>query len=85
MGSVASEDDASTAISVSLSELNNDTVSLETLERAFGPASLGIIIVRDLPPEYPDLRHMLLSYSSYLANLSEKTLGECKSSRRPLA
>ncbi|KAK1085470.1 hypothetical protein LTR33_002080 [Friedmanniomyces endolithicus] len=74
MGSVASEDDASTAISVSLSELNNDTVSLETLERAFGPASLGIIIVRDLPPEYPDLRHMLLSYSSYLANLSEKTL-----------
>jgi len=85
MGSVASEDDASTAVSVSLSELKNDTVSLETLERAFGPASLGIIIVRDLPPGYPELRHKLLSYSSYLANLPEDTLGECESSSRPQA
>ncbi|RMZ33237.1 hypothetical protein D0859_02634 [Hortaea werneckii] len=57
------------AISVSLSELQNSSVSLETLEEAFGPASLGIIIVRDLPEKFLDLRKRLLSYSSYLANL----------------
>ncbi|KAI7213431.1 Clavaminate synthase-like protein [Hortaea werneckii] len=57
------------AISLSLSELQNSSVSLETLEDAFGPASLGIIIVRDLPEEFLNLRKRLLSYSSYLANL----------------
>ncbi|RMX95686.1 hypothetical protein D0868_11597 [Hortaea werneckii] len=57
------------AISVSLSELQNSSVSLETLEDAFGPASLGIIIVRDLPENFLNLRKRLLSYSSYLANL----------------
>lgn len=63
------------AVSVSLNELRNGSVTLDTLEEAFGPASLGIIIVRDLPSEYVELRRRLLSYSSYLANLPGEELG----------
>lgn len=63
-------------VSVSLSELENDDTSLETLEQAFGPDSLGIIIVRDLPASFALLRHKLLSFSSYLANLPAAELGE---------
>jgi hypothetical protein len=62
------------AVSVSLQELRDGSVSLETLEEAFGPASLGIILVRDLPEEYKELRVKLLSMSSYLANLGEGEL-----------
>ena len=64
-----------TAVTVSLKDLHSGDVSLETLEQAFGPASLGIIIVRDLPVEYVELRRTLLSYSSYLGNLPEAELG----------
>ena len=63
------------AISVSLKELKDGSVSLETLEQAFGPDSLGIFIVRDLPGEFAELRKTLLSLSSYLANLPEDVLG----------
>ncbi|KAK3070646.1 hypothetical protein LTR53_010099 [Teratosphaeriaceae sp. CCFEE 6253] len=65
---------APAAVSVSLSELEEGAVSLETLEQAFGDASLGIIIVRDLPAEYTKLRQRLLSYSSYLGNLPSEEL-----------
>jgi len=51
------------------------SVSFSLLEEAFGPTSLGIIIVRDLPAAFVDLRQRLLSYSSYLASLSESELG----------
>lgn len=47
------------------------SVSFSTLEAAFGPESLGIIIVKDVPSEFVQLRHRLLSYSSYLGNLPE--------------
>lgn len=63
-----------TAISVSLSDLESGTVDLSTLEQAFGPNSLGIILVRDLPSTYPALRKKLLSYSSFLANLPASEL-----------
>lgn len=63
------------AISVSLDELHDGNVSLETFERAFGPDSLGIILVRDLPTEFVNLRARLLSLSSYLANLPASELG----------
>jgi hypothetical protein len=63
------------AVTVSLKELQDGSVSLETLEEAFGPASLGIIIVRDLPSNFVSLRRTLLSYSSYLGNLPETELG----------
>jgi hypothetical protein len=51
-------------------------VSFSTLEEAFGPESLGIIIVKDVPSEFIHLRHRLLSYSSYLGNLPAFRLGQ---------
>ncbi|KAK4502708.1 hypothetical protein PRZ48_006134 [Zasmidium cellare] len=75
MGSIAAEERPS-AVSVSLQELKDGTVSLETLEQAFGPASLGIIIVSGLPEEYAGLRRSLLSYASYLANLPDEELAK---------
>jgi len=77
MGSIAKEDDRPAAVSVSLQELREGNVSLETLEQAFGPASLGIIVVRGLPDEFHRLRSELLSLSSYLGNLPESELGMC--------
>ena len=77
MGSV--EEDGQTspiAVSVSLEELRDGSVSLETLEQAFGPESLGIILVRDLPAAFAEMRVELLSLSSYLANLPATELGE---------
>lgn len=52
-----------------------DNVDFSILEEAFGPASLGIIVVKDLPSKFHDLRHRLLSYSSALGNLSPEDLG----------
>ncbi|OQO06102.1 hypothetical protein B0A48_08690 [Cryoendolithus antarcticus] len=48
----------------------------EDCETAFGPESLGIIIVRDLPKEFVSLRQKLLSMSSYLANLEAEELAK---------
>ncbi|KAK6432145.1 hypothetical protein LTR95_011688 [Oleoguttula sp. CCFEE 5521] len=64
------------AITVSLNDLAHGNVSLDTLETAFGPESLGIIIVRDLPKEFVSLRQKLLSMSSYLANLEGEQLAK---------
>ncbi len=47
----------------------------QTLEEAFGPSSLGILIVKDLPSRFYQLRHQVLSYASYLANLTSEELG----------
>jgi hypothetical protein len=52
-------------------------VDFSTLEEAFGSSSLGIIIVKDLPAKFVELRHKLLSYSSYLANLPAEELSRC--------
>ncbi|PHH73270.1 hypothetical protein CDD82_5565 [Ophiocordyceps australis] len=54
---------------VSLQDLANGTVSFETLQQAFGPASLGILLVKNLSPEFAQLRRLVLSYASYLGNL----------------
>lgn len=51
------------------------SVPLSSLDDAFGPSSLGIIIVKDLPQRFQELRGRVLSYSSYLANLPEHELG----------
>ena len=61
-------------VSASLQDLKDGTVPLESLVDAFGPDSLGIIIVTDLPPEYIDLRRRLLSLSSYFAALPPSQL-----------
>ncbi|KAI4865311.1 Clavaminate synthase-like protein [Hypoxylon rubiginosum] len=56
---------------VSLADLKSGNISFETLQEAFGPESLGILVVKDVPAEFPRLRHQLLSYASYMGNLSE--------------
>lgn len=67
--------DKAEPISVTLNELENGTVPFDTLDAAFGPNSLGIIVVKDLPLRFQPLRHKLLSYASYLANLPNRELG----------
>ncbi|KAL1854578.1 hypothetical protein Plec18170_004668 [Paecilomyces lecythidis] len=62
------------AVTVSLKELLDGTVSFETLSEAFGPSSLGIIVVKDLPPKFKELRAQVLSNASYLAALPEEEL-----------
>lgn len=47
-----------------------------TLQDAFGPSSLGILVVKDVPPEFADLRRRALSYASYLGNLPKAELGK---------
>ena len=79
MGSINAEESPN-AVSVSLDELRDGRVSMQTLEQAFGPDSLGIIIVRDLPEQFAELRRRLLSYSSYLANLPAEELGKLNKS-----
>lgn len=49
-------------------------IPFETLKEAFGPDSLGILVVKDVPPEFTHLRHQTLSYASYLGNLPEPEL-----------
>ncbi|KAF2857353.1 Clavaminate synthase-like protein [Piedraia hortae CBS 480.64] len=63
-----------TAVTVPYSSLKSQTIPLSTLESAFGPSSLGIIIISDLPPSYPSLRSRALNFSNTLAHLPPSTL-----------
>lgn len=56
-------------------KLNADAVDFSILEEAFGSSSLGIIVVKDLPSRFHELRHKLLSYASALGNLPKEQLG----------
>jgi hypothetical protein len=49
-------------------------VDFEALEKAFGPNSLGIIVVSGLPEKFVVLRRRLLSYASHLGNLPQSEL-----------
>ncbi|OAA40629.1 hypothetical protein NOR_05717 [Metarhizium rileyi] len=69
------------AVTVSLEDLTNGNVSFDTLQEAFGPDSLGILIVKDVPQEFPQLRRMTLSYASYLGNLPAEELGKLENAR----
>ncbi|KAL1843504.1 hypothetical protein VTJ49DRAFT_1375 [Mycothermus thermophilus] len=69
------------AVTVSLNELKDGTVSLDALKEAFGPDSLGILLVKDVPPEFHSLRHHLLSYSSYLGNLPKSQLDKLENEK----
>ena len=62
-------------VTVSLEDLRKGNIPDEMLEDAFGPSSLGIMIVKDLPTEFKSLRERILSYASYLANLPQAQLG----------
>ncbi|KAF3992901.1 hypothetical protein FT663_00811 [Candidozyma haemuli var. vulneris] len=66
------------AVSVTLEELNNG-LDFETLNKAFGPDSLGIIIVKDLPDHFQSLRLKVLESISVLANLPEDELKKLES------
>ncbi|CAK7236972.1 hypothetical protein SCUCBS95973_009789 [Sporothrix curviconia] len=64
------------ALTVSLEDLKNGSVSLDKLQQAFGPDSLGILVVQDVPAQFAELRRRLLSYASYLGNLPAKELAQ---------
>lgn len=61
---------SSEAVSVTLEELTKG-LDFDTLNKAFGPDSLGIIIVKDLPEHFKALRHKVLQSISVLANLPQ--------------
>ncbi|KAG2417005.1 hypothetical protein HFD88_008222 [Aspergillus terreus] len=50
-------------VTVSLQELIDGTVSFDTLTAAFGPSSLGIIVVKDLDPKFQSLRAQYIEES----------------------
>ncbi|KAI9931661.1 hypothetical protein AWENTII_001708 [Aspergillus wentii] len=62
------------AVTVSLQQLIDGSVSFDTLTEAFGPSSLGIIVVRDLDAKFKQLRAQVLSNASYLAALPNDEL-----------
>lgn len=61
-------------VTVSVEELQNGTVAFETLLEAFGPSSLGILVVTGLPPTFANLRSTVLANSSRLAALPNPKL-----------
>ncbi|KAI9771098.1 MAG: hypothetical protein M1840_002449 [Geoglossum simile] len=71
------------AVTVGLGDLRAGTVPAGALEEAFGPTSLGIIIVKDLPPEFLELRGRLLLAASQIAKLPAEDLKslECPSAK----
>ena len=66
--------DAIQPVVVSLNDLVSGRLPMRDLVEAFGPESLGILIVRDLPERFSELRRHVLSNSSYLANLDADKL-----------
>ncbi|EMG49284.1 hypothetical protein SBY92_000676 [Candida maltosa Xu316] len=62
-------------VTVSLKQLH-EGLDDSTLQEAFGPDSLGIIVIKDLPAEYPKLRETVLTNSSKLANLPSEVLSQ---------
>ncbi|KAH9863639.1 hypothetical protein J1614_009571 [Plenodomus biglobosus] len=78
---MASAQDAinQSAVAIGLGDLQNNNVDFSLLEEAFGSSSLGIIVVKDLPPRFHELRHKLLSYASALGNLPKDQLEKLES------
>ncbi|CCX08919.1 hypothetical protein FPQ18DRAFT_314390 [Pyronema domesticum] len=63
-------------VTIPLSSLERGDVSSESLLSAFGPNSLGIIVVNHLPARFSELRTRLLSYASHIASLSPAELAK---------
>ena len=63
-------------VTVSLNDLKAGTVPFSSLLEAFGPDSLGILVVKDLPSQFPSVRSSALSNSSRLAALPEEKLSK---------
>lgn len=64
---------SSEAVTVTLAELRKG-LDFDTLNKAFGPDSLGIIIVKDLPEYFKQLRLKVLKSISTLAALPKEEL-----------
>lgn len=58
-----------------MTNTSTGSVPFEALTEAFGPSSLGIIVVKNLPSTFKELRAQVLSNSSYLASLPQDELG----------
>lgn len=74
MASLAARSSHFKPVSISYPSLLSAPATLShSIEQAFGsgPDCLGIIIVRDLPPEYPQLRERLLNLAHAFARLDE--------------
>ncbi|KAL2441744.1 hypothetical protein ABEF95_016341 [Exophiala dermatitidis] len=63
-----------TPVTVSLHDLERNTIPFSTLVAAFGPDSLGILVVKDLPREFSRLRSKVLADASRLAALAPEKL-----------
>lgn len=63
----------SQVVSVSLEDVKQG-LEESTLQEAFGPDSLGIITIKDLPKKFHELRLKVLKSASVLANLSRDDL-----------
>lgn len=61
-------------VTVSLADLQSNNIPFATLLAAFGPDSLGILVVRDLPADFASLRSTVLGNSSRLAALPAASL-----------
>lgn len=80
MGSIADTSiQQGKAVTVSLEDLKSGSVPFSTLEEAFGPESLGIIVVKGLPEKFEKLRTEALANSSYLAGLGKEKLASLES------
>ncbi|KAJ5245972.1 hypothetical protein N7468_000955 [Penicillium chermesinum] len=66
-------------VTVSFRELVAGPFSPNILTEAFGPSSLGILVVCQLPEKFVHLRKRVLSSASYLAALSEAELQSLES------
>lgn len=62
-------------VSISLRDLEAGNIPFNSLFEAFGPSSLGILVVTDLPNQFPSLRSKVLASSSSLAHLPSDQLG----------
>lgn len=63
---------------VSLSDLEKEKCD-QMLPLAFGPESLGIIIIKDLPERFTELRSKVLESASQLAHLPDAILDQLES------
>lgn len=61
-------------VTVSLNDLQSNNIPFSTLVEAFGPDSLGILVVKDLPQDFNTLRTKVLADSSRLAALPSSSL-----------
>ncbi|ODV84245.1 hypothetical protein CANARDRAFT_201697 [[Candida] arabinofermentans NRRL YB-2248] len=70
---------SNSAVTVSLQDLVDCKVSNEQLAEAFDEDSLGIIVVKDIPSEFIELRKKVLLQASYLSRLSLESLEKLES------